>query len=272
MGNVAEPTEEIDDMLGALEDSAPEPEPEEEPPEETEDSEEPEPQAQKDVQAAEEGEEEPTSEVEELKKEIETLKNQLSEEGEEEAEEKNQQEPETSSEQQNEELEVKVDFEGEEFLDEEAHGEVLTNPEDFNNFLKNFAEKIAARTQEEILQKFPQLVDQRVRQRASAEVTMQRFWNENPDLNTESKRKVLASKAQKVRSEEPNKPLEEVLDEAEKRTREELDLQEKAEKVDEEAQQEPAFTPDQGTGPAPSQEDSRDEQVKQMDEMLDAIG
>lgn len=286
MGNTADPEpndeaatdEEIDDMISALEgggetsrtEESSEESSEEETPDQTEDSTRTEQESTEEVQAAEEDEETETSEVEELRQEIQELKSSLSEdaEGGEDAEASSDTEEET------EQLEVEVNFEDEDFVDEDLHAEVLSNPENFNEFLKDFAENIAARTQEEILQKFPQLVDQRVQERVSAETTMQRFWSENPDLDSESKRQVLASKAQEVRSEDPSLSLQEVLSEAEERTRDELDLKEQAEEIDEEAQEaeNPAFTPDQGTSPTPNQDDTRGEQVKQIDQMLDAVG
>ncbi len=240
--------------------------PQEETPDQTEESKSGEQREGEAVEANEEGEETP-EEVQQLQEKIEELESKL-EGGEEESSE--EEESEESGEEKGEEASI-LDLSEEEFVeDPDVHAEIVSDPESFNEFLRSFGEKVSALTQEKVFEQLPQLVQKEAAKRVDQRMTVRSFWNDNPEL--EEHREVVAKKANQYNSENPDASLEEVFDNAAEMARRELDIEQQAQEADNEAQENPAFTPDQrggnGSRPQPETEEEQDE----LDKMLSVMG
>lgn len=213
-------------------------------------------------------EEDESDKVSELEEKIEQLEEQLESDSQESEDSSEEEEVEAEADKENQ---LKVDFSEEDLaeIEDDLHAELVSDPERFSEFLKSFGEQVSALTQEQVLEQIPQLVEKRVQQRVEQRVTLESYWRDNPELREH--RDEMAKAANEVQSDNPSAALDEILEKAGEQVRNELDIEKQADEIDQQAQDNPAFTPDQSTGPGQNSTDSRNDQQKELDKMLDAI-
>ena len=261
MGNSEEAqTSQMDEMLGILdgaggngEAGSPEDEaPVDEPENENEEPEEP-------SSEEEESSSEPTRE--ELMEEVQQLRNEV----------EKQDQPEEEQEEPAEEPNA-FNVEGlDDLISEEEYDKALSGPEGLNEVFKNVFERFYQKAA-------PKLIEQSARTASrtkTQEDIVKSFRQENQDLTGQMG--YVGYKANKIRSENPNMGLREVLNKAAESVRQEIGKTSTGSGSSPSSSSDAAFTPDQTGGSSsrgqqePSSQDSGDSQKDQIDEMLEAI-
>ena len=204
-----------------------------------------------------------------LLEEIQELKNQVAElkssnEGEEESDEENTSEETSSSEED--------EYAPTEFIDtEQEFSSVLNDRESFNKLLNDLVETL----RQDMLTNLPDVVQKTVERQTTQKEVIQSWREENKDL-LEEHSDYTAYVANKLQSENPDKPIDELLEQTAERVRKDLKLSEEAKELEEERQEgdsvssssspKTARKPRGGRGGA--QSDTRNEQQKQIDSII----
>lgn len=228
----------------------------------------------------EQEEEEPESREQELLEKIETLEEEVqdlrSDTETEESEEEVEEEPE-------EEETIGYELEDKTFVTEEEYDEVLESHEGlnelFNAFRKEFGQEIGEKIKQDILQDIPRIVRQSVERTSERKSAVDQFRDRNEDL-LEQAPDFVQHMANKVQSENPDWSTNEILEETEKRVRNQLGATQKAREREEERQEEEssnnssdgpatARKPRGRRGPRSGEGEDLSDQQQQINEIID---
>lgn len=164
----------------------------------------------------------------------------------------------------------------EDFITEEEFDEIQTNPNKMNEILNKVYQRARNSAYQDALKDIPDVVSTTQQRQQNLRNTIQKFYADNPELADYGK--YVGYEANRIKSENPDKPLEDVLNEAGEVVKKELKISEVAKdkeqqrREDEEEQgQGPAFAK-RGSGRREGPKvDTRNDFDKQADAMLAAI-
>jgi lipopolysaccharide biosynthesis regulator YciM len=111
-------------------------------------------------------------------------------------------------------------------LDDETFEKITDDPKEFKKYLLNFGSKVAEAAREEALRSIPSMVEKQTKEKAKATQSAERFYKKNPDLV--KYRDFVGYKANKIKSENPELDLDDILEKTEREVRQELNIEKQA--------------------------------------------
>lgn len=166
------------------------------------------------------------------------------------------------------------------FITPEEFDEIQTDPNKLNEVLARVAEESSTAAYERALRDIPQVVEATTKRQQTIRDAIGTFYESNPDLKDYGA--YIGQIGNKIRSENPEMPIEEVLDKAGEQLRSDFKIEKAAKETEEqerkkesqktknEEEESPAFVT-KGTGKrSGGGEDTRSDFEKQADEMMNS--
>lgn len=163
------------------------------------------------------------------------------------------------------------------FVTTEEFDAIQTDPQKLNEVLQKVYQRAREDAYQASLKDIPDVISQTQARQQTMRQTIQEFYEENPDLSDYGK--YIGYEANRLKAENPDKPIKEILDEAGQNVREELKIEKKAEEKERETREKEKD--EQGQGPAfaksgsgkrtGAKTDTRTDFDKQADAMLEGF-